>query len=161
MKTCVLTILLLLLPVLPGGRLCALEPAGHGWDVYMPATFKVARAVALNRNPFQGHGRAQPVPGVPAGARNALSARLAEQLRKGVHGLVVSAEHPCLLLDARIVAIGQTVELPVEDQGGRRVLRLRLRSVTREQLGFLVDEAGARWLGSEEWTCNLKGEASP
>jgi len=98
---------------------------------------------------------------VSTGVRNSLSSRLAEQVRKGVHGLVISADHPCLLFGNRIVSIGQSLELPVEDQGGQRSFTLRLRSVARDQLAFLVDEAGARLLGAEEWTCVLKGEIAP
>lgn len=139
----------------------AAEHHPKGWDGFMPEAFKIPEAVVLERNPLRGSGRTVVSAGVGLGARNLVSARLAEQLRRGVRGMVVSAEHPCLLFGSRIVSIGQTLELPVEDQGGRRVLVLRLRSVSREQVGFLADEAGARMLGSEQWTCALRPEAVP
>jgi len=141
--------------------LSAADATVRSWDSYMPANFKAPEPVVLARNPFQGLGRSLPSSGTAVSARNTLSSRLSEQLRRGVHGLVISGEHPCILFGSRIITIGQKVELPVEDQGGKRTMILRLRSVSREQLGFLTDEAGARLLGSEEWTCILQREALP
>jgi len=161
MKSCVFLPFLCALSLGSALVLSAADTSVRNWDSYMPSSFKTPEPVVLARNPFQGLGRSLPSSGTALSARNTLSARLAEQLRRGVHGLVISGEHPCILFGSRIIAIGQKVELPVEDQGGKRTMVLRLRSVGREQLGFLTDEAGARLLGSEEWICILQREALP
>lgn len=128
------------------------------WEEYMAGVFKQPCAVELARDPFQALGAAHPANGTLVATRSPLSERACEQLLKGLKGYVCSGPTPCILFGRRIVCVGQELSLMLEDAGGRRELRLKLREVSPDQLLFHADEEAARMLGSADWACpNRKG----